>query len=60
VLVKGALFLTIAAFAAGAGKRPALVVIAAAVGLSLAGMPFTGGALAKGAIKDSLGYNLAD
>jgi formate hydrogenlyase subunit 3/multisubunit Na+/H+ antiporter MnhD subunit len=59
VLVKGALFLTIAAFAAGSGQRRALVVIAAALGLSLAGLPFTGGALAKGAIKDSLGYGLA-
>jgi formate hydrogenlyase subunit 3/multisubunit Na+/H+ antiporter MnhD subunit len=59
VLVKGALFLAIGAFAAGAGRRPALVVIAAALALSLAGLPFTGGALAKEAIKDSLGYGLA-
>jgi hypothetical protein len=58
VLVKGALFLMIGAFAAGAGGRPA-IVIAAALGLSLAGLPFTGGALAKAAIKDSLGYGLA-
>ena len=36
-----------------------LVVIAAALALSLAGLPFTGGALAKEAIKDFLGYGLA-
>ena len=57
--LKGALFLRNAAFAAGASQRPVFVVIAAALGLSLAGLPFTGGALAKEAIRDSLGYGLA-
>jgi formate hydrogenlyase subunit 3/multisubunit Na+/H+ antiporter MnhD subunit len=51
VLVKGALFLTIGAFAA---RRPAPVwrlVLAGALALSLAGLPFSGGALAKLASK---------
>ncbi len=52
VLVKGALFLTIGAFAARSGARSAVTVaLAGALALSLAGLPFTGGALAKGALK---------
>jgi formate hydrogenlyase subunit 3/multisubunit Na+/H+ antiporter MnhD subunit len=60
VLVKGALFLTIGAFVASEwrGKSWALP-LAGALGLSLAGLPFTGGSLAKIALKAPLGYGLA-
>jgi len=56
VLVKGALFLGLGVFAAG-GPRQKWLVIAPAVliGLGLAGLPPTGGALAKLAAKDVLG-----
>ncbi len=60
VLVKGALFLTIGAFAARSGMRSAVAVaLAGALALSLAGLPFTGGALAKGALKTLMGSGLA-
>ena len=60
VLVKAALFLTIGVVAAlGAGRRPLGLIVAAALALSLGGLPLTGGALAKLAVKDALGEGLA-
>lgn len=59
VLVKGALFLTVGAFAAR-GVRPTVwSLLALALALSLAGLPFTGGALAKAATKPLFGYGVA-
>jgi formate hydrogenlyase subunit 3/multisubunit Na+/H+ antiporter MnhD subunit len=60
VLVKAALFLTVgvAATLGGRGRSLALIV-AAALALSLGGLPLTGGALAKLAIKEPLGDGLA-
>ncbi|SFK35783.1 proton-conducting transporter membrane subunit [Methylocapsa palsarum] len=56
VLVKGALFLAIGACAAAGARRHWLAFLpAAALALSLAGLPFTGGALAKLAVKGTLG-----
>jgi formate hydrogenlyase subunit 3/multisubunit Na+/H+ antiporter MnhD subunit len=51
VLVKGALFLAVGAFVARGSGRTAWTVLAIALALSLAGLPFTGGALAKAASK---------
>jgi formate hydrogenlyase subunit 3/multisubunit Na+/H+ antiporter MnhD subunit len=60
VLVKGSLFLTIGAFAVSGQNRSTLwLVLAFVVALSLAGLPFTGGALAKGALKPLMGNGLA-
>ena len=60
VLVKGALFLTVGAFAASDWRRRSWALpLAGLLGLSLAGLPFTGGALAKLALKAPLGYGLA-
>jgi formate hydrogenlyase subunit 3/multisubunit Na+/H+ antiporter MnhD subunit len=60
VLVKGALFLTIGAFATNGKIRPTwAIVLAAVLALSLAGLPFTGGALAKGVVKPLFGSGLA-
>ncbi len=57
--MKGALFLTVGAFAAR-GVRPGVwSLLALALALSLAGLPFTGGALAKAASKPLFGYGLA-
>jgi formate hydrogenlyase subunit 3/multisubunit Na+/H+ antiporter MnhD subunit/outer membrane lipoprotein SlyB len=59
ILVKGTLFLSVGAIQAG-GRRwfwPVLGVTAA-IALSLAGLPFTGGALAKLAVKPLLGSGL--
>ncbi len=60
VLVKAALFLTLGAVAVldGRARIPALIV-AALLGLSLAGLPLTGGALAKLAVKDQFGDGAA-
>ena len=60
VLVKAALFLTVGAVATldGRARTPALIV-AALLGLSLAGLPLTGGALAKLSIKDQFGDGAA-
>jgi formate hydrogenlyase subunit 3/multisubunit Na+/H+ antiporter MnhD subunit len=59
VLVKGALFLAVGAFAAR-GVRPGVwSLLAVALALSLAGLPFTGGALAKAATKPLFGYGVA-
>ncbi|MFT3730493.1 MAG: proton-conducting transporter membrane subunit [Hyphomicrobium sp.] len=60
VLVKGALFLTIGAIAVAPSRHRQLVfVLAAIMALSLAGLPFTGGALAKIAVKAPLGDGIA-
>ena len=61
VLVKGTLFLSVglvAATAAPARLWPVLLV-AAVLGLGLGGLPLTGGALAKYAVKGPLGDGLA-
>ena len=60
VLVKGALFLAVGVAAATDFRRDGLVLILTAViALSLAGLPFTGGALAKLAVKGPLGDGVA-
>jgi formate hydrogenlyase subunit 3/multisubunit Na+/H+ antiporter MnhD subunit len=60
VLVKGALFLALGV-AAVSGARSVWPVLlpAGIIALGLAGLPFTGGALAKVAVKDLLGDGLA-
>jgi formate hydrogenlyase subunit 3/multisubunit Na+/H+ antiporter MnhD subunit len=59
VLVKGALFLAIGVVAAtGARNLWPAVLPATVIALGLAGLPFTGGALAKAAVKDLLGTGL--
>ena len=56
VLVKAALFLTVGAVAAlDSRARTLTLIVAALLGLSLAGLPLTGGALAKVAVKDLFG-----
>ena len=56
VLVKAALFLNVGAVAALDGRaRTLTLIVAALLGLSLAGLPLTGGALAKVAVKDLFG-----
>ena len=60
VLVKAALFLTVGAVAALDGRaRTLALIVAALLGLSLAGLPLTGGALAKLAVKDLFGDGAA-
>jgi formate hydrogenlyase subunit 3/multisubunit Na+/H+ antiporter MnhD subunit len=60
VLVKAALFLTIGVVATlGAGRRPLALIVAAPLALSLGGLPLTGGALAKLAVKETLGDGAA-
>lgn len=55
-LVKAALFLTVGAVAALDGRaRTLALIVAGLLGLSLAGLPLTGGALAKLAVKDLFG-----
>jgi formate hydrogenlyase subunit 3/multisubunit Na+/H+ antiporter MnhD subunit len=55
VLVKGALFLSVGVVAAsGAGRRAVVLVPAMLLCLGLGGLPFTGGAIAKYAVKDQL------
>jgi formate hydrogenlyase subunit 3/multisubunit Na+/H+ antiporter MnhD subunit len=57
VLVKAALFLTVGAVAALDGRaRTYALVVAALLGLSLAGLPLSGGFFAKLALKDLFGY----
>ncbi len=60
VLVKGGLFLAVGVAAVtGAGRRRWTVLLPAAVlALGLGGLPFTGGALAKLAVKGPLGYGV--
>ena len=58
--MKGALFLAVGVAAATDFRRDRLtLILMAALALSLAGLPFTGGALAKLAVKDPLGDGLA-
>jgi formate hydrogenlyase subunit 3/multisubunit Na+/H+ antiporter MnhD subunit len=60
VLVKGGLFLAVGVVVATSGRLRGLVLsLAAALALSLAGLPLTGGALAKLAIKAPLGDGAA-
>lgn len=60
MLLKGAMFLTVGVAAATPRARLApVLLVAALLGLSLAGLPFTGGALAKYAVKDPVGEGLA-
>jgi formate hydrogenlyase subunit 3/multisubunit Na+/H+ antiporter MnhD subunit len=60
VLVKGALFLAVGVAAATDLRRDRLALtLTAALALSLAGLPLTGGALAKLAVKHPLGDGLA-
>ncbi len=55
VLVKGALFLAVGAFAARGVRPGAWSLIALVLALSLAGLPLTGGALAKATSKPLFG-----
>ena len=60
VLVKAALFLTVGAVAMLDGRaRTLALVVGALLGLSLAGLPLTGGSLAKLAVKDLFGGGAA-
>ncbi len=60
VLVKAALFLTVGVAATLSGRRRSLsLIVAATLALSLGGLPLTGGALAKLAVKGPLGDGLA-
>jgi formate hydrogenlyase subunit 3/multisubunit Na+/H+ antiporter MnhD subunit len=60
VLVKAALFLTVGVVTTLSGRGRSLALIVAAVlGLSLGGLPFTGGALAKLAVKGLFGDGAA-
>jgi formate hydrogenlyase subunit 3/multisubunit Na+/H+ antiporter MnhD subunit len=60
VLVKAALFLTVGAVVALEGRARALaLIVAGLLGLSLAGLPLTGGALAKLTLKDQFGDGAA-
>jgi formate hydrogenlyase subunit 3/multisubunit Na+/H+ antiporter MnhD subunit len=60
VLVKGALFLAVGVAALTASQRIGIAVVpGVVVALGLAGLPLTGGALAKLAVKDPLGYGAA-
>jgi formate hydrogenlyase subunit 3/multisubunit Na+/H+ antiporter MnhD subunit len=60
VLVKAALFLSVGAVTALDGRaRTLALIVAALLGLSLAGLPLTGGALAKLAVKDLFGDGAA-
>jgi formate hydrogenlyase subunit 3/multisubunit Na+/H+ antiporter MnhD subunit len=55
VLVKGALFLSVGVIAAsGPGRRTVVLAPAMLLCLGLGGLPFTGGAIAKYAVKDQL------
>ena len=59
-LVKGALFLAVGVAQATGARRMWLVLVPAAVlALGLGGLPLTGGALAKLAVKDPLGEGIA-
>jgi formate hydrogenlyase subunit 3/multisubunit Na+/H+ antiporter MnhD subunit len=60
VLVKAALFLTVGAVATLDGRaRTLALIVAALLGLSLAGLPLTGGSLAKLMVKDQFGDGAA-
>ena len=60
VLVKGALFLAVGVAAATDFRRDSFsLILTVVLALSLAGLPFTGGALAKLAVKGPLGDGVA-
>jgi formate hydrogenlyase subunit 3/multisubunit Na+/H+ antiporter MnhD subunit len=60
VLVKAALFLTVGMVAARDGNARLLaLIVAGLLALNLGGLPLTGGALAKLAVKDLFGYGAA-
>ena len=60
VLVKGALFLAVGVVAvAGAPRLRPMLLPAAVIALGVGGLPFTGGALAKFAVKGLLGNGVA-
>jgi multicomponent Na+:H+ antiporter subunit A len=59
VLAKGGLFLAVGLVPANPSRRFALLALTLVLGLSLAGLPLTGGALAKAAIKPPLGTGAA-
>jgi formate hydrogenlyase subunit 3/multisubunit Na+/H+ antiporter MnhD subunit len=60
VLVKGALFLAVGVVAATGGRRLGPILwLVAVLGVGLGGLPLTGGALAKYAVKGPLGDGLA-
>ena len=60
VLVKGALFLSVGVIAAtGAARLWAKLALTAILAVGLGGLPLTGGALAKFAVKAALGEGLA-
>ncbi len=60
MLLKGAMFLTVGVVAeTPRGRLLPVLAVAALLGLSLAGLPFTGGALAKYAVKAPMGDGLA-
>ncbi len=62
VLAKGALFLAVgvvALAAPGPGRRWVVLAPALVLALGFGGMPLTGGALAKAAVKDAFGTGLA-
>lgn len=59
VLVKGALFLTVGAFAARRARPAVWTILAVLLALSLAGLPLTGGALAKAVSKPLFGDGFA-
>jgi multicomponent Na+:H+ antiporter subunit A len=60
ILVKGAMFLLVGVLAAGAVARLRGVLLwAALIAVGLGGLPFTGGAVAKLAVKDALGSGWA-
>jgi formate hydrogenlyase subunit 3/multisubunit Na+/H+ antiporter MnhD subunit len=55
LLAKGALFLAVGVIAAtGARRRPAVLIPVALLCVGLGGLPFTGGAIAKYAVKEQL------
>jgi formate hydrogenlyase subunit 3/multisubunit Na+/H+ antiporter MnhD subunit len=60
LLAKGGLFLLVGIVAAtGRWRLITILIPAAIVALGIAGLPLTGGGLAKLAVKDALGYGLA-
>lgn len=60
MLLKGAMFLAVGvAMASGPHRLPPVLIGATVLGLSLAGLPLTGGALAKYAVKGPVGDGFA-
>ncbi|MFG1300837.1 complex I subunit 5 family protein [Xanthobacter sp. V3C-3] len=59
MLLKGVMFLAVGVAAVGPARGRAVLVVAGVMGLSLAGLPPTGGALAKYAVKPLAGEGVA-